>query len=394
MTSTSGVCCVEANHAKDIVAVTHDNHIRFFKLSTGELLTQAEAPDKDEVIRCLLVTDDGSFFISAGDSKNVVAWCATTLQMVSKSCLPKKLTACAFVEQNRALVVSTKFGDVYRVGLVRGNTLELGKPQLLFGHYSIVTDIASTVDGRFICTADRDEKIRVTRCPGYMEIQSFCLGHTEFVSRVCALTHKGVNLLVTGSGDLTVRLWNLDDGALLHTATFESPQQETTKDESPTPATTTTFSQPHFPKMVPDTDAISISALTCDSLQDASIVAVAVEDDSRVRLFQLVDGVALQELVTLSCARAVTDLSFVTKEHLFVGLCTGQVEKWHRVDSNWQREEGGALGEPFEDAENSAHRVVPVEYRRKYNHHEDWDVQEKIVERIQMKKQKVFSDKV
>ena len=52
---------------------------------------------------------------------------------------------------------------------------------LLMGHVSLVNDMLLTPDGKYIITADRDEKIRVTHYTNAFEIQSFCLGHTKWV---------------------------------------------------------------------------------------------------------------------------------------------------------------------------------------------------------------------
>ena len=39
-----------------------------------------------------------------------------------------------------------------------------------------------TRDDRYIITADRDEKIRVSKFPNSYNIKTFCLGHTEYVN--------------------------------------------------------------------------------------------------------------------------------------------------------------------------------------------------------------------
>lgn len=54
--------------------------------------------------------------------------------------------------------------------------------KFLLGHISLITDMQLTHMGKqqFLLTADRDEKIRVSRFPEAYEIQSFCHGHTEY----------------------------------------------------------------------------------------------------------------------------------------------------------------------------------------------------------------------
>ncbi|ERN01596.1 hypothetical protein AMTR_s00002p00272210, partial [Amborella trichopoda] len=59
------------------------------------------------------------------------------------------------------------------------------------------------------------------RCPlnGAYEIQSFCLGHTDFVSCITFICSSDSNkaFLISGSGDSTVRLWDPISGNLLDT---------------------------------------------------------------------------------------------------------------------------------------------------------------------------------
>ena len=70
-------------------------------------------------------------------------------------------------------------------------------------------------DEKYIITCDRDEKIRVSRYPNTYNIQSYCLGHKEFITGLSFLpTDKTV--LVSSSGDGTVRLWNYVTGIQLH----------------------------------------------------------------------------------------------------------------------------------------------------------------------------------
>lgn len=68
---------------------------------------------------------------------------------------------------------------------------------------------------RFVITCDRDEKIRITNYQKSEIIESYCLGHLEFVSAIAELS-SNANQLVSISGDKTLRLWNYLDGTELH----------------------------------------------------------------------------------------------------------------------------------------------------------------------------------
>jgi tRNA (guanine-N(7)-)-methyltransferase subunit TRM82 len=65
---------------------------------------------------------------------------------------------------------------------------------------------------QLILTADRDEKIRVSRFPESYCIEGFLLGHTAFVSSVAPVPTSssilGKNICVSVGGDCTIRLWD------------------------------------------------------------------------------------------------------------------------------------------------------------------------------------------
>lgn len=89
--------------------------------------------------------------------------------------------------------------------------------QLLLGHVSMLTDVASVEkDGRpYIITADRDEHIRVSRgIPQSHIIEGYCLGHTDFVSKLC-VPASAPGLLVSGGGDDDLFCWDWLSGELL-----------------------------------------------------------------------------------------------------------------------------------------------------------------------------------
>lgn len=82
------------------------------------------------------------------------------------------------------------------------------KHELLLGHVSMLTDIASATIGSrsYILTADRDEHIRVSRgIPQAHIIEGFCQGHEEFISRLCFTKARH---LVSGGGDPYLCVWD------------------------------------------------------------------------------------------------------------------------------------------------------------------------------------------
>lgn len=98
---------------------------------------------------------------------------------------------------------------------------------LLLGHVSMLTDVVLAIQGdrRYIITADRDEHIRISRSiPQAHIIEGFCLGHTEFVSRVCSPKERP-DLLISGGGDDDLFVWRWASGKLLSRVNLRDPIQ-------------------------------------------------------------------------------------------------------------------------------------------------------------------------
>jgi tRNA (guanine-N(7)-)-methyltransferase subunit TRM82 len=93
--------------------------------------------------------------------------------------------------------------------------------ELLLGHVAMLTNIicisvtdsfgmGKQTDRTYIITADRDEHIRVSRGPPQAHIiDSYCFGHTSFVSSLCIVPQSYNRILVSGGGDDFLLVWDL-----------------------------------------------------------------------------------------------------------------------------------------------------------------------------------------
>ena len=180
------------------------------------------------IIRVFKVSDDGKWFITAGDDKMVKLWSTDSWTCARTVSMPKKVSAAAFTHDSKHYFCADKFGEVHACAVD-----DSADPVLVLGHCStIITDLECTAGGKtgYVLTGDRENKIRVSvmpkpedrmRFPGSApEIQSFCYAHTAHVSCVRKVVQKPKVLeewttkdtFISASADSYLRMWDAASG--------------------------------------------------------------------------------------------------------------------------------------------------------------------------------------
>ncbi|CAN6309361.1 unnamed protein product [Urochloa humidicola] len=267
---------VAAHPHGNSIAVAIGHELRVFDLKAGcpvSLSDDCGGRSHADAIRAICFSVSGALFASAGDDKLVKIWKTDSWRCIRTITSEKRVSAVAISNDDLYVTFADKFGVVWLVTLGGDGKEQASvdnKPVSILGHYcSIITSMKFSPDGRFIATADRDFKIRVTLFPknplkGAHEIQSFCLGHTDFVSCI-AFTNMSENqsFLISGGGDSTVRLWDYINGCLLDTCQVRDQMGELEPNET-------------------DDSSLSIADI-CPS-NDGSLVAVAIQSFNGVML--------------------------------------------------------------------------------------------------------------
>ncbi|GMH27953.1 hypothetical protein Nepgr_029796 [Nepenthes gracilis] len=213
------------------VAVAVGSDLRVFDLARKISISLAD-DSRDllhkDCIRAVRFSGRGQLFVSAGDDKLVKIWDADTWKCLATVNSEKRVSAVSISKNELFVCFADKFGVVWAVSLDGLNKIQAScnkKAVPILAHYcSIITCLDFSPDGRFIISADRDFKIRVTVFPenplnGAHEIQSFCLGHSEYVSSLAVVHNSDYpqGFLLSGGGDSTVRMWDINSGSLLCT---------------------------------------------------------------------------------------------------------------------------------------------------------------------------------
>ncbi|XP_062258442.1 tRNA (guanine-N(7)-)-methyltransferase non-catalytic subunit wdr4 isoform X1 [Platichthys flesus] len=248
-----------------------------------------------DTVLAFTVSPSGNLVALTDDTKRLVLFhCEPSWQCISIRWVARRCTTLVFSKAEDELLVADKSGDVYSFSVVEPQR----DGELKMGHLSMLLAITMSPDDKYIITADRDEKIRVShfRCP--YNIQSFCLGHQQFVSALLVPSAQP-HCLLSGSGDGTLKLWEYESGLRLQSWDLkeleETPSSKDDKEKRPT-------------------------VCRIISSPDGCLIAVQCERVSAVQFFTL-DLVGKEKLMPhsrLSLPHCPLDMTFDSEKQLWV----------------------------------------------------------------------------
>ncbi|XP_022189005.2 tRNA (guanine-N(7)-)-methyltransferase non-catalytic subunit WDR4 [Nilaparvata lugens] len=202
----------------------------------------------------------GKFFVRA-HGRNLSLWNLISADFISNRCLQKRANKVRFSPKCDSIVVADKSGDVFLYSVK--SPLDAGV--LILGHLSMLLDVLISPDEKFIITCDRDEKIRVSSFPNAYKIHTYCLGHEEFVTSIQLLPHCQ-DILISTSGDGTVKLWDYKMGRLIETLNFSPTAGAAYPDE--------------------DTNGAIVTSTSARIANDQSLLCVTVSQQKSVIVFK------------------------------------------------------------------------------------------------------------
>ncbi|KAM9950011.1 hypothetical protein ACTFIT_011239 [Dictyostelium discoideum] len=228
-------------HSSDsnFIAYSLNNKLNIFDNKLNKLVELESGSQHTGIIRSIEFTKNNQSLITSSSDKFLKIWDTTNNFKNIKSINTNKKIICSILNKDDSeILVSDKCGDVFKYSLIDDskNKIEVSGDKsakhdekesdknLVFGHYSSIVDIKFSPCFNYLLSADRDEKIRVSHYPNCFDIESFCLGHTKYVTEILLVPGRD-DLLISGSGDGTIKLWNWKQGKCLQTVDFNSKHE-------------------------------------------------------------------------------------------------------------------------------------------------------------------------
>ena len=189
-----------ASTAGDALVVGIGSGAVLWRAGTATTLRGAD----DERCVAVAISGDGATVATASDTKRLRCW--HNGAPAGEIEAPRRVSGlCIAPLGDGQVLLACCAGELYAFPLPA-----LDKPpRRLLAHTSSVLTGISYANG-LVATADRNEKVRISQFPRCEEIESFCLGHTDFVSGVEFLS--GTRLVSCG-GDGYLRVWDAATGA-------------------------------------------------------------------------------------------------------------------------------------------------------------------------------------
>lgn len=168
------------------------------------------------MVRCVAFSSDGRMLATGGDDRKVMFWDLMQRQVTISLSLED--TAAHSLAITDGLIVTGCYRKikVWRVSCQAGLPVDTQLLHSFTGHSHIVRSLAVSADGKILISGSRDKTIKIWQLETGELIRTLT-GHTEGVFAI-ALSPDG-QIIASGSADKTIKLWHVETGELLATFT-------------------------------------------------------------------------------------------------------------------------------------------------------------------------------
>lgn len=172
------------------------------------------------MVRCVAFTPDGSMLATGGDDRKILFWNLRHRQVEIALSLDDTAAHSLVLSQDGQILITGSYRKikVWRTSCQEGNIILLDTEPLhtLMGHSHIVSSLAISADAKLLVSGSRDKVIKIWQLETG-ELLHTLKGHRDAVLAI-ALSPDG-QIIASGSADKTIKLWHLQTGSLLGTFT-------------------------------------------------------------------------------------------------------------------------------------------------------------------------------
>jgi WD40 repeat protein len=172
------------------------------------------------IVRCVAFTPDGRMLATGGDDRKILFWDLMKRQVAIALSLDDTAAHSLVLSQDGQTIVTGSYRKIKvwcTSGLAGVKDLEDVQPLYnLMGHSHIVRSLAISADGKLLVSGSRDQTIKIWQLETGELIRTL-KGHQD---EVCTITlSPDEQIIASGSADKTIKLWHLETGELLSTFT-------------------------------------------------------------------------------------------------------------------------------------------------------------------------------
>ncbi|QMS89862.1 WD40 repeat domain-containing protein [Nostoc edaphicum CCNP1411] len=172
------------------------------------------------VVRCAAFTPDGRMLATGGDDRKILFWDLMHRQVAIALSLDDTAAHSLVLSRDGETLVTGSYRKikVWRTSLLTGvkSLKDIQPLHTLMGHSHIVRSLAISADGKLLVSGSWDQTIKIWQLETG-ELLHTLKGHRDRVYAI-ALSPNG-QIIASGSADKTIKLWHLQTGELLGTFT-------------------------------------------------------------------------------------------------------------------------------------------------------------------------------
>jgi WD40 repeat protein len=171
------------------------------------------------MVRCVAFTPDGRMLATGGDDRKILFWDLMQRQVAIALSLDDTAAHSMALSQDGQTLVTGSYRKIkvwHPLQQGRIINFDTEPHHILIGHSHIVRSLAVSADGKILISGSRDKTIKVWNLQTG-ELLRNLKGHRDGVYAIALSPNE--KIIASGSADKTIKLWHLETGELLATFT-------------------------------------------------------------------------------------------------------------------------------------------------------------------------------